>query len=70
MDKISRRLKDKRGIHYVDAGKSELILCQKYKDNAEALQGKHPFVAEIYFTLSNSYKLQADSERRHAEDEW
>lgn len=61
---------NKRGVHTVDAGKSELILYQKYKDNAEALQEKYPFVAEIYFTLSNSYKLQADWERRHAEDEW
>ncbi len=61
---------NKRGVYISDAGKSEIILSKKYKDNAEALQAKYPHVAEIYLELSNAYKLQADWERRHAEDEW
>lgn len=61
---------NKRGVHTVDAGKSEMILHQKYKNNAEGLQYQYPRTAEIYFTLSDSYKRQADLERKRAEDEW
>lgn len=61
---------NKRGVHTVDAGKSEMKLHQRYKDNAEWLQCKYPRTAEIYFSLSDSYKQQADWERRRAEDEW
>lgn len=61
---------NKRGAYFSDGGKSEIILSEKYRDNAEAVQERYPHVAEIYFELSNSYKMQADWERRHAEDEW
>ena len=61
---------NKRGFHTADAGKSEMKLHQKYKNNVEALQYKYPHTAEIYFDLSASYKWQADRERRRAEDEW
>lgn len=61
---------NKRGVHTADAGKSEMKLYQKYRNNAEALQCKYPHTAEIYFDLSASYKWQADRERRRAEDEW
>lgn len=61
---------NKRGVHTVDAGKSELILYQKYQKNAEALQEQYPYTAEIYFAISDDYKRWADYERKHAEDEW
>ena len=61
---------NKRGVHTVDAGRSEIRLSQKYKKNAEGLQNKYPRTAEIYFDLSDSYKAQADRERRRAEDEY
>lgn len=61
---------NKRGVHICDAGKSEMLLSQKYKENAEVLQESYPYTAEIYFELSKSYKQQADWERRHAEDEY
>lgn len=61
---------NKRGVHYVDAGKSELELYQKYRNNACALQEKYPHTAEIYFAISDDYKSEADYERKRAEDEW
>lgn len=61
---------EKRGVHIVDSGKSELILHQRYKKNAEGLQEEYPRTAEIYFTLSDIYKREADFERKRAEDEW
>ena len=61
---------NKRGVYTVDAGKSELILYHRYKKNAEGLQEQYPRTAEIYFTLSDIYKREADFERKRAEDEW
>lgn len=61
---------NKRGVHTVDAGKSELILHQRYLNNAEGLQAEYPKIAEIYFTLSEDYKREAEYERKRAEDEW
>jgi len=61
---------NKRGVHTVDDGKSELLLSENYKNNAKKLCGKYPKTAEIYFALSDSYKWQADQERRRAEDEF
>lgn len=61
---------NKRGVHTVDAGKSELILHHRYKKNAEGLQEQYPRTAEIYFTLSDICKREADFERKRAEDEW
>lgn len=61
---------NKRGIHIVDAGKSELILYQRYKENAEVLQEQYPYTAEIYFEISDNYKCEAKYERKCAEDEW
>lgn len=60
---------NKRGVHTADAGKSEMMLYEKYKSNAEALQYQYPHTAEIYFELSNSYRQQAEWERKRAEDE-
>lgn len=61
---------NKRGVHTADAGKSELILSDRYKKNAEGLQEHYPQTAEIYFTLSDNYKREAAYERKRAEDEW
>ena len=61
---------NKRGVHTVDAGKSELILHQRYQKNAEALQEYYPYTAEIYFAISDNYKREAECERKRAEDEW
>ena len=61
---------NKRGVHMVDAGKSELILHQRYQKNAEALQERYPYTADIYFAISDNYKREAEYERKRAEDEW
>lgn len=42
---------NKRGVHMVDAGKSEIILHQRYQKNAEALQERYPYTADIYLQL-------------------
>lgn len=47
---------NKRGVHTVDAGKSELILHQRYQKNAEALQERYPYTADIYFAISDSVR--------------
>ena len=59
---------NKRGVHTVDAGKSELILSEKYEENAKKLCDRYPRTAEIYYMISDSYKRQAENERRRAED--
>ena len=61
---------NKRGVHTVDAGKSELLLHERYQNNAEGLQEQYPRTADIYFTLSEIYKQEANAERKRAEDEW
>lgn len=61
---------NKRGVHMVDSGKSELILHQRYQKNAEALQERYPYTADIYFSISDNYKREAEYERKRAEDEW
>ena len=61
---------NKRGVHSVDAGKSELLLHQRYQKNAEALQEQYPHAAGIFFTISENYKRESEYERKRAEDEW
>ena len=61
---------NKRGVYIADGGKSEIELSERYKHNAEALQYQYPHTAEIYFAISDSYKKEAEWERRQAEDEW
>lgn len=61
---------NKRGVHTIDAGKSELELHRRYKKNAEGLLERYPRTADIYFALSAIYKQEAERERRRAEDEW
>ena len=60
---------NKRGVYTPDAGVSERRLSLNYKNNAEAIQIEYPHTADIYFALCESYGLQADWERRQAEDE-
>lgn len=61
---------NKRGVYTPDAGKTELEMSRAYKENADKLRIIYPKTAMIYDALSDSYKLQADSERKYAEDEW
>ena len=59
---------NKRGVYSPDGGKSELRLSENYKKNAEALQYKYPHTANIYFSLSDSYRAQFERERENAEN--
>jgi hypothetical protein len=61
---------NKRGVYTPDAGRTEMEMSRKYRDNADNLRGKFPFTAMIYDSLSDSYKSQATFERKSAEDEW
>ena len=45
-------------------------LHQRYQKNAEALQERYPYTADIYFAISDNYKREAEYERKRAEDEW
>lgn len=62
--------RNKRGGFSFSAGKSELSIAKKYKENAEAIQTLYPHTAEIYFSLSKSYEADADYARKEAEDEF
>lgn len=46
---------NKRGVHTVDSGKSEMLLSENYEKNAKKLCNKYPKTAEIYFALRDSY---------------
>lgn len=57
-----------RGMHSPSAGKEELRMAEKFKENAEYLSVKYPRTAEIYYGLYHSYKEDSDSERERAEN--
>ena len=61
--------KNKRGFYAFSAGKSELQMSEDYRNNAQHLQEKYPHTSEIYFHLSDSYKWEAEQERKCAENE-
>ena len=61
--------KNKRGVHTIDAGRSEQIISDNYRKNAEALQFHYPHTADIFYSLSESYKIEAAQEREIAENE-
>lgn len=61
---------NKRGVFTFSAGQEEMELSENYKMNAQKLQEKYPHTAEIYFNLSNSYKHDAEMERKRAENEF
>lgn len=61
---------NERGMHSPSAGKEELRIAEKFKENAEYLSVKYPRTAEIYYGLYRSYKEDSDSERERAENGW
>lgn len=61
---------NKRGIHTPNAGRTEMEMSRQYKKNADAIRDMYPYTADIYDSLSEHYKLEADVERKSAEDEW
>ena len=61
---------NERGMHGFSAGKEELQIAEKFKDNADYLSMKYPRTAEIYYGLYHNYKADAVSERERAENGW
>lgn len=62
--------RNKRGVYTFSAGESELQMSEDYRNNAQHIQEKYPHTAEIYFYLSDSYKWDAEQERKCAENEF
>lgn len=57
-----------RGIFSPTAGKEEMEISRKYKENAEAIRRSSPKTASIYDYLSNDYRYEAEYAREYAED--
>ena len=62
--------RNKRGVYTFSAGESELQMSEDYRNNAQHIQEKYPHTAEIYFYLSDSYKWDAEQERKRAENDF
>lgn len=61
---------NKRGTFSPNAGKTELEMSRRYKDNADNIRLRYPKTASIYDLLSDSYKVDSLRERKNAEDDW
>lgn len=59
---------NKRGVYTGSAGESEKNLALYYKKNADGIRLLYPKTAEIYDLISESYFLDAKSEREDAEN--
>lgn len=58
-----------RGGHFSTAGDNERQLSDKYKKIAEELNTKYPQTAQIYYQLSDTYKMESEMDRKQAEDD-
>lgn len=61
-------VKNSRGVYWGSEGREELVLSERYKQNADYLAIEFPKTASIYYGLAESYKKQSMEERRQAED--
>lgn len=59
---------NKRGIFSPSAGKAELEIAERYKENADFLSLIYPTTAEIFYGLYRTYLAEAESERSRAEN--
>ena len=56
-----------RGVYTSSAGKEELRIANKYKENADHLTVKYPRTASIYYGLYEQYIVESQKERENAE---
>lgn len=56
-----------RGVFTSSAGKEELRMATKYKENADYLTVKYPRTASIYYGLYEQYRVESQKERENAE---
>lgn len=61
---------NKRGVHSLDAGKTEKEMALKYKENADEIRIIYSESAKIYDDLYKDFSYQSEAERRRAEDEY
>lgn len=69
-ERYAMEVYNSRGVYSSSAGKEELIMAEKYKENADYLAPYYPKTAEIYYELSGTYKRLSQKERKDAEDGW
>lgn len=61
---------NKRGVHSLDAGKTEKEMALKYKENADGIRIIYSESAKISDDLYKDFSYQSEAERRRAEDEY
>ena len=55
-----------RGVYTASAGRNELNLAIKYKENADGIALQYPKTAEIYYRLYDIFKNESEEEREEA----
>ncbi len=61
-------LYNERGIFSPTAGKEELLIANRFKENADHLAINYPRTASIYYELYNGYVAESKRERENAEN--
>ena len=61
---------NRRGVFSPSAGKEELKMAEKFKENAQYLELRYPMTAKIFYGLYETYKRESDRERTDAENGW
>lgn len=62
-------LYNKRGIFSPSAGRGEKKIAEGYKENADYFKLQYPKTSEIYYDLFRRYTIEAEEQRRIAENE-
>ena len=61
---------NRRGVFSPSAGKEELKMAEKFKENAQYLEPRYPMTAKIFYGLYETYKRESDRERTDAQNGW
>ena len=61
---------NRRGVFSPSAGKEELEMANAFKANAAFLEPNYPKTAKIFYGLADTYRREAERERRDAENGW
>ena len=73
-DMLNRRYQtavyNRRGVFSPSAGKEELRMAEKFRENAQYLEPYYPKTAKIFYGLYETYKKESERERMDAENSW
>lgn len=61
---------NRRGVFSPSAGKQEEFLARTFKENADHLCSLYPKTAQIFYNISDKYRLESEQERKDAENGW